>query len=51
MATVLRVIGFIVAALGISSGSVAAIIVGIILFGVGFWMTSATRDYLNNNRK
>ncbi len=50
MSAVLKIIGAILVFYGFSTKDVGIIIVGIVLFIVGFWLGSATREYINRNK-
>lgn len=54
LGSILLVLGIIVLVSGVSSGSFGTGLFGVILIVVGaalFWRTSATRAYLNQNKK
>ncbi len=54
LGSILLVVGIMVLVGAVGSGSVASGVVGVILIVGGaalFWRTSATRAYLNNNKR
>ena len=50
MSTALKIIGAILIIYGFSAKDVGIIIVGVVLFAIGFWLGSATREYINRNK-